>query len=179
MARNRFERSYKDTLPVIGVKTRESSCLTPIARVKGMLAFNCDYCDLPILKHWRAAARAARHFCSHDCASKARRVRIKCSCEICGTEFEVIHSNVGKIVTCSRRCLKEKRRRFLNKQVENMSESPIFNFGKHEHTPRKLTEAQVKSIYKDQRKQAVISEEYKISQQMVSQIKQKKTWAHV
>jgi hypothetical protein len=144
-----------------------------------MLAFSCDHCGLPILQHWRQAARANKHFCGRACASAARRVRVKVNCAICNNDFETIPFYVGKIVTCSRKCLKERRRILLIEQASKVDESPIYNFGKYHHTPRKLCEADIKAIRSDSRNQSTIAKDYGISQQMISQIKTRRTWANI
>ena len=173
---NKFERSYRDTTPIRGVVAREYSNPTPLHRSVGMLAFSCDHCGIPILKHFAHAKRANKHFCGRGCADAARRVRVSRLCVVCNCSFEVIPSALNKIVTCSRKCLKKNRKRLMDTQVANISNSAVFNFGKYFHFPKKLSEDQIRSILKDQRKQLTIAKEYGVTQSLISLIKTGKVW---
>lgn len=179
MKPNRFERSYRDTTPIHGVTVRMLSNKTPIHRAIGMLAFNCDQCGLAILKSWAHAKRTNHHFCGTACANAFRRIRVPQRCVVCRTEFMVIPSNLRKVITCSRKCLKINRSKLMLDQVADMENSPVFNYGQHEHTPIKLSENDVLAIRKDKRPQYIIASDYGIGQSMVSLIKRNKTWRHI
>ncbi|UOF76720.1 endonuclease [Caudoviricetes sp.] len=176
---SKFERSYRDTIPVNGVVTIEFSNKTPLHRSRGMLAMECDHCGLPIMKHYVQAAKYASHFCGRACASAARRVRIKQTCCVCGSEYEVVPSDANRTVTCSRKCLKENRRRFMLNEAANMEKSSIFNYGNHEHYAKKLTESDIIKIRNDDRSQRAIAIEYGVGQSTISHIKAKTIWAHI
>lgn len=183
MKPNRFERNYRDTpAPAEGVQ-REFSNKTPMGRSAGKIAMSCDHCGLSYETYACWAKRTARHFCSRACANAAKEVRVEKSCVICGTVFTATPSTVDKSSTCSRKCLRENRRRFLLSEASNMSESSIFNYGNHEHGAglvfAKLDEDKVRAIRDDQRTQSAIAADYGISQSAVSQIKLRTIWAHV
>lgn len=164
------------------------SQLTPLSKTRGKIALNCDQCDQGFERYACHAKRSSTHYCSTSCHDLARQVRIKVACEICGEEFEGVPTVVladevrgaPKKVTCSRKCLKEKRRRYLTNQAVAMDQSPVFNYGEHEcgeQMSRKLSADAVEKIRSDTRTQRIIASEHGISQSMVSLIKTGRNWA--
>jgi G:T-mismatch repair DNA endonuclease (very short patch repair protein) len=68
-------------------------------------------------------------YCSRECRSLSERNRVTVHCKVCGTPYEVIPSEVPKIVTCSKEC----RMRY--------SLSTIANMPRHGTKPELLFEA--------------------------------------
>jgi hypothetical protein len=177
-----FERSYRDTTPVNGVKTKEMSCSTKIGRVHGDITINCDLCGISYETYACWAKRTNNHYCSKACTSAAKEFKIKKACIVCGTEFDVTLTQAKRICTCSRKCLKKRRSDLLIDQAKNIEASPIFNYGDHERgekISKKLDDNKIRLIRSDKRSQRLIAEDFRISQSMVSSIKAKKSWAHV
>ena len=105
----KYERHYRDTLPVKGVSTLEGSQLTPLSRNKGKLAFNCDMCELPFEKYACWAKRSAHHYCSRACASAAKVVRVEVQCVVCDSKMMVKPAYLKRVTTCSKECMRKKR----------------------------------------------------------------------
>jgi hypothetical protein len=183
MKPNRFERDYKDTpAPAAGV-VREFSNKTKLARTQGKININCDLCGMPYETYACWAKRTNNHYCSRACANAAKEIPVEKCCVVCGTTFIANPTTAKKLSTCSRRCLKENRSRFLTKEAKNMAESPIFNYGDHEKGAdignSKLSDDDIFAIRADLRPQKQIAAQYGISQSNVSHIKNRDTWAHL
>jgi len=182
MKPNRFERDYKDTpAPIAGIE-REFSNKTKLARTQGKININCDLCGLLYETYACWAKRTSNHYCSKACANAAKEIPVEKFCVICGGTFIANPTTAKKLTTCSRKCLKVNRSRLLTAEAENMSKSPIFNYGNHERgeqISRNLSDDDVRAIRADTRPQTQIADQYGISQSNVSQIKTRATWAHV
>lgn len=171
--------------------TWELSSKTPLIRKTGKLTFSCETCGAFFEKHACHAKRTKSHFCSHSCASKAKEVKAKGNCCVCGATFLAIPSNLigngirnAKKVTCSNSCAAKKKQYFLNNDFKNLKDSKIYNHGKFKRgvalgLVAKISERDVRKIRLDPRSQRAIAEEYGVTQSNISAIKARKTWSHV
>lgn len=160
----------------------ELSNRTKVSRTHGKIPMNCDQCGLAYETYACWAKRQSHHFCSKACSNEFKKIEIKKNCCICGTEFIVAPFSFKRKATCSARCSREKKSEFLNKQVADMANSPIFRYGDHEkgvEISSKLDDDSIRKIRADQRPQATIAADFGISQPLVCMIKTKQIWRHV
>jgi hypothetical protein len=182
MKPNRFERNYRDTFPLKSGVAKEFSNATPMSRTAGKINMDCDHCGLAYETYACWAKRVAHHYCSRACASAAKETPVEKTCIVCGSVFTTVPSSLKRHSTCSINCLKKNRARLLKIHANDMSKSPIYNYGNHERgsqVSKKLTEEDVKKIKADQRPQTAIAKDYGIGQTTVSHIKTGKSWMHV
>ena len=85
MKPNRFERSYRDTTPLVHGAYKDDAQLTPLSRIHGRIHLNCDNCNIVFTKH-SSACKGYKNYCSRTCASEGRK--IPKTCIICGTRFK-------------------------------------------------------------------------------------------
>jgi len=182
MKPNRFERNYRDTPPPRSGMQCEIANKTPMTRSAGKIGMSCDHCGMGYETYACWAKRTAHHYCSKACANSAKETPVEKTCVICGEIFITTPAAAWKFSTCSRKCLKEKRRRFLLAEAANMGQSRVFNYGKHERgtqISKKLDDKKVREILNDPRSQSIIGKDYGIGQGHVSQIKRRVIWGHV
>lgn len=125
--RIKFERSYRDTIPILGVLTKVLSNRTKATRVHGILSFSCEICGLAFTKPAAWAKRSNHHYCSRACASEAKRKpRIIKLCIVCAKEFSVSPWQDERYVTCGRECLGMSRKEttFVNGLVSMAMAQP-------------------------------------------------------
>lgn len=168
--------------PKDGMKYQQSNS-TKLARSRGKLSMNCDFCGMAYETHACWAKRVAHHFCSKSCSNLFKVIEVHKNCVICGADFVTIPSQVKRFSTCSIECLKEKRRIFMEYQAAHMDESPIFRFGDHECGEEiaiaKLSEDQVIKIRDMQGTQLEIAKIFGVSQTLISMIKNRLIWKHL
>jgi hypothetical protein len=180
---NKFERSYRDTVPPADGMIKQFSSKTPISRSHGKIGMICDFCGISYETYACWASRTNSHYCSKACSNEAKKIPIHKNCIVCDKEFITNPTNANKIITCSRKCLKKNRQRLLLDQASDMSNSPIFNYGKHECGEQigghKLDAEKILTIRSDLRTQIKIAVDYGISQSLVSLIKRRLIWGHI
>lgn len=104
MKPNRFEDSYRRTVPIRGVHTINITNKAKVNKTAGKIGLNCALCGLAFETYACWAKRHNHHFCSHSCADKFREININNSCKECGKPMTVTPSEYTKIVTCSKEC---------------------------------------------------------------------------
>jgi hypothetical protein len=179
---SKHERSMKDTVPLKGSAIRLTSNLTPLSRSSGKIPMNCDLCGTGFETYACWAKRKKNHYCSKGCADEGKRRIAERQCVECGKTMQMIPSHIERISTCSQECSRERRRKQMLKEAQNMAASAIYNYGNHERGSQistKLDESMVRAIRADTRTQAAIAREYRIGQATVSFIKRGHTWGHV
>lgn len=182
MKPNRFERSYRDTIPVNGVTTKSLSNPTPMSRSAGKIGMSCDHCGMTYETYACWAKRVARHYCSKACANAGKETPIEKTCAVCGETFITTPAAAWKFSTCSKKCMSERKRQFLLAEAKNMDTSSVYNYGKHERggqISKKLNDDLVREILNDPRPQSEIGKDYGICQSHVSQIMRRVIWGHV
>lgn len=182
MKPNRFERSYRDTIPLEGVTTKSLSNSIPMSRSAGKISMSCDHCGMTYETYACWAKRVARHYCSKACANAGKETPIEKTCAVCGETFITTPAAAWKFSTCSKKCMTVKRRQFLLAEAKNMGSSSVYNYGKHERggqISKKLNDDVIREIINDPRPQAEIGKDYGICQSHVSQIKRRVIWGHV
>ena len=122
MKGNGYERHYKQIAPPTSGMAYQKSQLTPLARNKSKLFFNCDHCGLLFETYACWAKRVTNHYCGRSCASAAKVMRIPKDCVICGAGMLIKPSEYVKKSTCSASCMRKKR---VTTNV-NMRSSPDF-----------------------------------------------------
>jgi hypothetical protein len=83
---------------------------TPLSRTIGMLHFNCELCGVVFEKPAAWAKRVSRHYCSRECCSEDKKVRIHTNCRVCGVDMEQTPSEAVKTTTCGKICSSRRRR---------------------------------------------------------------------
>lgn len=109
MRRERFERNYRDTLPLKDVETFERAQLTKLTRNAGKVEVSCGHCEMIFEKYACWAKRSKNHFCSRACHNAARILRFPKDCVVCGTEMMLTPADMPKFSTCSKDCLRKNR----------------------------------------------------------------------
>lgn len=104
MKPNRFEDSYRRTVPIRGVGTINITNKAKVNKTAGKIGLNCDLCGLAFETYACWAKRHNHHFCSPSCANKFREININNSCKECGKPIIVTPSDYIRIVTCSKEC---------------------------------------------------------------------------
>lgn len=66
----------------------------------------CEICGREFYRTRSDAAKSksGHHYCSRQCAGKARRRQLKANCVVCGKEFAYVPSRAEKAKTCSEEC---------------------------------------------------------------------------
>lgn len=182
MKPNRFERNWRDTIPLKSGVRGETSNPTKLSRSSSKISLNCDMCGISFEKYACWAKRTSNHYCGRGCANEAKRRVAERRCIECGKHMLMIPSNLTRISTCSTECSSERRRKHMLNEAQNMTTSAIYNYGIHEKGSQvsvKLDENMVRAIRLDSRPQSRIAREYGIGQSTVSHIKLGYTWRHV
>ena len=104
-----YDANYRHIPPPKSGMLKQGSQLTPIAKIKSKLPFNCDHCGLLFEKYACWAKRNAHHYCSRACCWAAKVIRIPKNCVVCDAEIMLTPSNYPRITTCSKLCLRKKR----------------------------------------------------------------------
>lgn len=107
--RKGYDAHYRHIVPPTSGLLNQGSQLTPIAKVKSKLPFDCDHCGLSFEKYACWAKRSAHQYCSRACAWAAKVIRIPKNCVVCNTEMLLKPSNYARISTCSKPCLRKNR----------------------------------------------------------------------
>lgn len=174
--------TYQTIPPIKNGVEKSFSNKTKLNKIQGAISISCDHCGVEYRTYAAWIRKSKNHFCSTGCHDAWRTISLPATCEICGDQYFVTPSLMKRKVTCSRKCLKEKRRLFMNLQVSNMGVSPIYNFGVHERgvqISKKLNNDLIRKIRLDNRTQQVIADELCVSQTLISQIKRRLIWGHV
>jgi len=82
---------------------------TPLSRAAGKMSFTCPNCYLVFERYACWAKRVNVNYCSRECSSEGRRVRVQVSCVVCKEHYEVTPSDIGKRTTCSKLCSSKRR----------------------------------------------------------------------
>ena len=104
MKPNRFEDSYRRTVPISGVHTINITNKAKVNKTAGKIGLNCDLCGLAFETYACWAKRHNHHFCSRACSSKFTEININNSCKECGKPITVTPTDYARIVTCSKEC---------------------------------------------------------------------------
>ena len=104
MKPNRFEDSYRRTVPIRGVHTKNITNKAKVNKTAGKIGLNCDLCGLAFETYACWAKRYNHHFCSRACSSKFSEININNSCKECGKPITVTPTEYTRIVTCSKEC---------------------------------------------------------------------------
>jgi len=107
--RKGYDAHYRHIPPPKSGMLNQGSQLTPIAKIKSKLPFNCDHCGLLFEKYACWAKRTAHHYCSRACCWAAKVIRIPKSCAVCNTEMFLTPTYYKRTSTCSRLCLRKNR----------------------------------------------------------------------
>lgn len=111
MRKQRFERSYRDTLPVVGVRTMETSNFRVLGASVAKVGLDCPICGIRFERYACWVKRVNVSYCSRACSYEGHKVVVLQDCVICGKEMELSPVEATRKVTCSRVCLRLKRLR--------------------------------------------------------------------
>lgn len=117
-----YEHHYKQQLPPKEGLQYQGSQLTPLARIKAKLPFNCDYCGLAFEKYACWAKRSKHNYCSRACSNAAKVIRFPKECLVCNTVMLLTPTLMKRVSTCSSACMRKKR----TKNNSNTRSSPDY-----------------------------------------------------
>lgn len=160
------------------VLERQFSNKTPVHRSASHMILECPICGLSFTRKASEAKRNDVNYCGRACAGIGSRRQVKCNCRICGAEYSVKQSHVGKVTCCSKDC----RIKAISESTRAMDiagwKSGMFGIGE-DAGGAKLTESQVKSILEDDRGNAEIAREFGLTRAAIRAIRVGKTWTHL
>lgn len=69
----------------------------------------CEFCGKEFIVEERALLRGQGRFCSNECSSRSRRIRVEVQCDVCGKTFERTNKHLKNSKKtgfhfCSRKC---------------------------------------------------------------------------
>ena len=177
---NRFENSYRDTVPLVGVETREFAQKTKVAKTAGKIGMNCDNCGLLYETYACWAKRTNHHFCSRACGNSFKKIEIRKKCAVCGEIFTVSPSDWFKYSTCSEQCMSNSRKVEYWKYELTEDKHPLAeaSVGRRPVNAR-LNDEDVVKVRLDNRPQREIAKDYGVNQSAISKIKLRVTYAKV
>lgn len=82
---------------------------TPLSRNAGKMSFACPTCYLVFERYVCWASRVSVNYCSRECSSEGRKVRVLVPCVTCGEDMELTPSAIGKVTTCGKVCSSKRR----------------------------------------------------------------------
>lgn len=107
--RKGYDANYRHIVPPKSGMLNQGSQLTPIAKIKSKLPFNCDYCGLLFEKYACWAKRSTHHYCSRACNWASKIIRIPKNCTVCNVEMMLTPVYYKKVSTCSKTCSRKRR----------------------------------------------------------------------
>lgn len=85
------------------------SGVTSLARTSGKVRLDCPECGVQFERYACWVKRKKICYCGKACSDDAKRRPVECSCVVCGSSFINTPAEVGRVVTCSKKCANEKK----------------------------------------------------------------------
>lgn len=151
--------------------SRQISNKAPLAQTAGKVHLDCPICGIAFERYACWVKRKKICYCSKACADEARRRPVKLECVVCGGTFLTIPAQVGRVVTCSRECLKLRRSK-LKKQGVLLPQGTYENArNTREKGYGRLSVEDVLKIVSDTRSRREIAAEWGINMEYVSYLR--------
>lgn len=102
-----------------GGLAKQRSNYAPLSRSASKVGLICPVCGTAFERYACWVKRVKHTLCSRACAAAWKMVRLESRCVVCGKMMAMTPTHLNRIVTCSRECLKIRRRELYIKAHPN------------------------------------------------------------